>query len=105
MSASPEIEEDAAADPRLEAAVLGREIEIFLREHPAAQLIIERAREDLERAQAALVTVDPQDAGKIAQLQLDARVANRVRGWLRAAIEEGRNAATLLQAERDEHGA
>jgi hypothetical protein len=91
-------------DPKVAQAVFGREVEIFIDEHPVAKYVIDRAREDLEKAHIALVEIDPTDAPGIAALQLDARVASRVRGWLGEAIEQGRQAGVLLQQERDEHG-
>lgn len=96
--------EQPPLDPKWEAAVFGREVAAFVDNDRIGQYIIDRARADLEEAQAKLLEVDPGDAKAIAALQLDARVANRVRGWLKEAIENGKNAEILIQSERDEHG-
>jgi ribosomal protein S18 acetylase RimI-like enzyme len=95
----------AGHDPvKVEAAVFGREVEDFIDHDRIGQYLIDRAKQDLEEASAKLLCVDPTNATAIALLQLDARVAQRVRGWLSEAIESGRNAAVLLQQEQDEHG-
>jgi hypothetical protein len=97
--------EQPLPDPKWETAVFGREVEAFIDTDCIGQYIIDQAKRDLAEAQGKLLEVDPTDAKAIAALQLDARVANRVRGWLGAAIQNGRDAETLIQQERDEHGA
>jgi len=88
-------------DADFETAVFGREVEQFCDTDPIGQYLINRAREDLAKAQEALVTIDPYATQEIAALQLNARVAQKVRTWLREAIEAGRNAEALI---RQEHG-
>lgn len=95
---------DPSIDPKWEAAVFGREVKNFVEGDPIGAYLVQRARADLEAAQTALLEVDPSDAKQIATLQLDARVANRVRGWLAEAIQNGIDAEILIQQERDEHG-
>lgn len=87
-------------DPRYETAAFGREIELFLEEDRIGHYLVERARSDLAVAQEALVDIDPADARAIAALQLDARVANRVRQWLGEAIQAGQQAQQLLEEDR-----
>lgn len=96
---------DMPADPKWESAVFGREVKNFVEGDPIGRYLIEQARRDLETAQAGLLEVDPSDAKAIARLQLDARVAVRVKDWLGQAIENGLNAEILIQQERDEHAA
>lgn len=95
---------EEAKDPRFEQAAFGREVAYFVDEDRIGRYLVEKARLDLETAHAALVDVDPTDSQTIAALQLDARVANRVREWLGEAIENGRAAEASLQQEQDEHG-
>lgn len=94
----------ASLDPLWEAAVFGHEVKNFIDEHPVAKFIVEKAAKDLEAAHVELVAVDPTDARKIAQLQLDARVATRITTWLAEAVQNGRAATAQLQEEQDEHG-
>ena len=96
--------ESPPLDPKWETAVFGREVADFIDGDRIGQYLIDRARRDLEEAQAKLLEVDPTDHKAIASLQLDARVANRVRGWLAQAIEDGKNAEILIQQERDGDG-
>ena len=98
------LEQLAATDDRYEAAAFGREIELFIDEHPVGKYLVDQARADLELVKESLLSVDPEDAKKIRQLQGKAAVAESVRQWLARAIENGRNAQALLQQERDEHG-
>lgn len=93
--------EQPLPDPKWETAVFGREVEAFIETDRIGQYLIDQAKKDLEEAQGKLLEVDPTDAKTIAALQLDARVANRVRGWLAAAIQNGHDAETLIQQERD----
>jgi hypothetical protein len=95
---------EAALDPKWETAVFGREVEDFVEHDRIGQYLIARAKEDIASAQEKLLEADPTDAKTIAKLQLDARVATRVRGWLADAIQNGRDAETLINQERDEHG-
>lgn len=87
----------------LETAVFGREVEQFIEHDRIGQYLKDKALADLTAAHDALVQVDPTDYRKIAALQLEARVAERVRGWLSDAIEAGRQATVVLQQERDQH--
>lgn len=96
--------EPTPLDPKWETAVFGREVTSFIEQDRIGQYLIDQARQDLEAAQVQLLEVDPSDAKKIAALQLDARVANRVRGWLAQAIQNGKDAEILIQAERDGDG-
>lgn len=97
--------EQPLPDPKWETAVFGREVAEFVEHDRIGQYIIDQAQADLAEAQSKLLEVDPTDAKAIAALQLDARVAQRVRTWLAEAIQNGRDAETLIQQERDEHGA
>ena len=95
---------EQAEDPKFEQAIFGREVEHFVTEDRIGKYLIDKARMDLETAYAALIEVDPTDVRAIAAYQLNARVANRVREWLREAIESGHAAEVAIQQERDEHG-
>lgn len=97
--------EPPALDPKWETAVFGREVTAFIETDRIGQYLIDRAQADLAEAQAKLLEVDPSDAKVIALLQLDARVAQRVRGWLAEAIQNGKDAEVLIQQERDGDGA
>jgi hypothetical protein len=88
-------------DPKVETAVFGREVADFIERDVIGQYLIDQARLDLEQTQIAMLDVDPTDSKAIAALQLDARVAKRVRGWLAAAIQNGLDAETIIQQERD----
>lgn len=94
-------EEPQPLDPKIETAVFGREVEDFIERDVIGQYLIDRAKRDLEQAGAKLLDVDPTDAKQIAAIQLDARVAQRVRGWLSEAIQDGNDAQILIQQERD----
>lgn len=96
--------ESDSLEPAMETAVFGREVEIFLNEHPVATYIVNRAKADLDEAHAALVTAQATDFHLIAGLQLKARVAQHVTQWLREAIQAGRAAEVTLKQERDEYG-
>jgi len=96
-------EEGGALPPEWETAVFGRTVELFL-ESEVGTYIIERAKADLAEASERLIEVDPYNEKEIAKLQLNARVAQKVRQWLAEAIENGKNAAQVIKAERDEHG-
>lgn len=96
--------ESASLEPMMEEAVFGREVELFLDEHPVGQYLVDRAKQDLETAHEKLVTCSPHDWAGIMALQLDARVALRIKGWLREAIESGHTAQVTLKQEADEHG-
>lgn len=96
--------EEPGPDPRIEEAVLGRDVERFLEEDPIGKYIAERARADSEEARAALLICDPTDTTRVRELQFKGRLPELVVGWLGAAIENGRAAAQLLQQEIDEHG-
>jgi len=93
-----------ADDPKVELAVFGREVEQFIDESPIGKYVVERAQADIEAAKTELLTVDPSDVAKIREIQGRAAIANSVRQWLREAITTGRNAAAILEQERDEHG-
>lgn len=93
--------EQPLPDPKWETAVFGREVQAFIDTDRIGQYLIDQAKRDLATAHEKLLDVDPSDSKTIAALQLDARVANRVRGWLAAAIQNGQDAETLIQQERD----
>lgn len=101
---APSEEQGGASAEMLEAAVFGREVEDFINNDRIGQYLINRARADLDKAYDALISVDPTQTAQIIKLQLDARVATRVRTWLAEAIQDGRHATVQLQQERDEHG-
>lgn len=86
-------------DPKVEVAILGRQIELWVEEDPIGRYVIERARTELEEVKEALLTC--RDAAKIQDLQSQAAVCNRIRQWLGEAVQAGRAAAIVLQQERD----
>lgn len=94
----------ARQDERFEAAAFGREVELFIDEHPIGKYIVEQARADLELVKEQLLTVEPEDTRTIRALQQRGAIAESVRQWLARAIQNGREAQAILQQERDEHG-
>lgn len=99
-----EREEESDKNENLEKAVFGREVELFLNEDPIGKYLAEKARQQLEEAQAQLVDINPSATSSIIQLQIKAQVANRIAGWLGEAVIEGRNSARLMQQEKDVYG-
>jgi len=85
------------ADPNLEAAVFGAEVERFLTEDRIGVLLVARAREDMEAAQLELVDADPEDAKAIRAAQFKYQVAARVTGWLRDVIVDGHMARKIVE--------
>lgn len=96
--------EGESLTPLWEQATFGREVQEFIEADRIGQYLVDRARDDLDKARDALVSVDPTETKTIIKLQLDARVAMRVRSWLSEAIETGQAARVTLEQERDEHG-
>lgn len=94
-----------AADPKLETAVFGRDVERFIEEDPIGRYLIARAREQIDEAAQALLTVDPTDAQQVSRLQNKAAVAGHIATWLGEAVQAGRDATVALQQERDTYGA
>lgn len=99
-----EAEETGDLRPDMEAAVFGREVEEFVEHDRIGKYLIDRAQQDLAEAQEELTTLSPFEAGPIMQAQIKARAAKNIRDWIADAINRGREAAQLLQQERDEHG-
>ena len=95
---------DPGEDPNFEAAAFGREVELWIEEDSIGRYVIERARQQVQEAQAELLTVDPTDTKTITALQTKAGIALSVAGWLREAIEQGHAAAATLQHEHDVGG-
>lgn len=80
----------------VDSAELGVEVESFL-ETKLGKYLIERAEQEREAAQIALMSVPPTDVEAIRALQFKAQVANGVLAWFAQAIQDGRNADIQLQ--------
>jgi hypothetical protein len=95
-----EIDEAAEAEPAddlLATAIFGAEVERFITDDRIGQLIVARAKEDMEAAQGELVAIAPEDAVKIRAAQFKYQVAARVVGWLRDVIIDGHNARKVVE--------
>lgn len=102
MNAQPEIvSEDESIEAQREIAVFGREVELFIETDRIGRYLVSKARLDIDEAQVALLSVDPDDVKKVRDLQFKARIAAAVVGWLKQAIVDGQNATQTLQQERD----
>lgn len=104
-------EELAANDPRRlqevqalqRAMARGMDAEAFLKDDLGLYFRLKASRE-LEEAQEALVDVDAAETPRVRELQLKARVAQRVLTWFADAVAEGENAATQFQQVYDTAG-
>lgn len=102
-------EELAPNDPRRlqeiqalqRAMARGFDVEAFMRQD-IGQYFSLRASRELEEAQDALVDCDASDHAQVRQLQLQARVAQRVLSWFAEAVTEGENARTQFEQAFDE---
>lgn len=105
-------ETESLADPRVQQEVqllkkaIGRgfDVEAFMGSEIGQYLRL-RASREIEEAQEALIDVDAFDATRIRDLQLQARVGQRVLSYLADAITEGENAERMLQATYDQQRA
>ena len=90
-------EEQALEDnPKLRAAVFGRQVEIFL-ESDIGQYLLQCAQIDVEKALEKLKRVNPRDVEAVQNLQNDIRVAESIVGWLSDAINSGKQATEALK--------
>ncbi|HEY8359101.1 MAG TPA: hypothetical protein VIL30_16720 [Ramlibacter sp.] len=76
---------------------VGLDVEAFMRT-PAGLYITAKANNELLEAQEALVEVDANNFGRVRELQLQARVAQRVLTYLGDIVQEGRNAQRAFVA-------
>ncbi len=95
-------EADLPEDPKVEIAVFGRDVELFLETDPIGQFVVSRIRETIELAKNELLVADPHDPEEIRDIQNRAQVAEHCRAWFAQAIQDGMNAAQLIQQERDD---
>lgn len=79
---------------------LGFDVEAFMSSDIGRYLQI-RASRELEQAQDALVAADASDLHAIRELQVQARVAQRILTYLADALQEGTNAEERLHATFD----
>lgn len=90
-------------DPLFDTAALGAAAEEFLKT-PLGDYIIQRAKEETEKAVEGLKTANPETkAGriKIRKLQNQVQICESVISWLGDAIVEGSQAKQVLE---DSHG-
>lgn len=100
-----------ANDPRVNARIQqlrqliarGFDVEAFMASEPG-RYIQQRASEELQQAQDALVGVNPTDAAAVAALQLDARVAQRVLTYFGDMVDEALAAEAAHRAEFESDG-
>ena len=90
-------------DPLVRTAVFGRQVEDFLGSD-VGRYIAQRASDEIDAAMHALKTASPSfwwGRRKIARLQEQIAVAERVIGWLADAVTEGRQATQTLGGSND----
>jgi len=88
------------ADPRIDWAVLGRQVEEFLN-GPIGSRLLAKARAQSEAAVEMLKVVSPEDPVAIRALQTKIQVADSIIGWLGDAVHEGEVALAHLEVEND----
>lgn len=76
----------------------GIETEAFL-SGPIGSFLLDRLKEQADRAAEKLKTVNPRDTEQIVELQLICRRAENIEGWLGGIIEEGWHAENQLKGE------
>lgn len=86
------------SDPRVEAAVLGRETELFLNT-PLGGYLIRRTESEIQSGVERLKYADPEDAPRIRQLQSDIRRAESFQNWLAEAVQAGNQAIASIEGE------
>lgn len=88
-----------ALDPMLkqlmESAAIGEAAKTFLQSGLGVHLT-QRANDEADAAMTELITVEPTNAAKVAELQARIRVAAQAVAWLTEAIAEGENALRQL---------
>ena len=85
-------------DSLLEKARLGIEADTFLSSNLGRKLI-EKSREETEKACVRLLEVDPTDARAIARCQMDALVSQKAIEWLAIMVQEGNIAEMQIREE------
>ena len=88
-------------DEKVEAAVFGEEVRIFLEEDRIGRYILAKAAEAVEAGLVELKDVDPDHPKTIRNIQFKIRVAESVVEWLVGAVDSGNNARLVLQDEED----
>ena len=83
-------------------AKLGEDAKDFL-DSPLGKLLKGRAILEIEDAQAALLTVEPEDVATIRKLQFKAAVARQFVSWLADAVANGDQAFEQLEEMRHYH--
>ena len=91
-----------SADPVVEAAVFGRQVEDFL-DSPLGSYLLQCVRDEIDNATKDLVREmkkgAPVDPAIVAKAQHRIRVATSVRSWLGYAVEAGIVALEQLKEE------
>ena len=90
-------------DPLVRAAVFGRQVEDFL-SSDIGRHIAARASDEIDAALHQLKSISPRffwGRRKIARLQEQIAVAERVISWLADAVTEGRQATQALEDAND----
>ena len=79
----------------MESAAIGEAAKTFLQSGLGSH-ITQRASDEADAAMTELITVEPTNAAKVAELQARIRVAAQAVAWLTEAIAEGENALRQL---------
>jgi len=90
-------------DPVVKAAVFGRQVEDFINSE-IGRFITKRADDEIADCLEQLKTTDPTfpwGRRKIARIQAQIGVAERVMGWLVEAITNGHQAMNILEDKND----
>ncbi len=89
-----------AGDPKVRAAVLGRQVQDFL-EGDIGVYLVGRAEEQAALAVQKLKVVAPWRRRRIRQLQNQVAVAESVLVWLADAVAAGRSATQIIKDEQE----
>lgn len=88
------------ADPKVQMAVLGQQVEDFLRSD-IGDYLLEQAKREEREALELLKRVHPWRRRRIQQLQNQIAVVERVQVWLADAIHSGHAALELIKQDHE----
>jgi hypothetical protein len=86
----------------LDQAVFGEQIKEFLLSD-LGQFILHKGEQERDAALSQLSIVDPTDVKAITKLQNDIQVIEHIKYWLSEAIQEGLQAANVLDAHKENY--
>jgi hypothetical protein len=93
------VDGERVKDPKMEQAVFGEEVRIFMTEDRIGKYLVARAADEVQEGLLELKEADPDDAKGIRKIQFKIRVAESVVGWLAAAVDDGNRARQILEDE------